>query len=432
MKKMTLMSMALLLGITANASDDLHKWRLTENSVKISFRDTDTNEKGFRVVDADTNARLSIDVSPLEGVGKSGIVKLVGLSKGTDYSIKVETFFDDKESTFSEPFRFKTKGESSNNDDDTNLDKVATDLQSWNVKETSVKISFKDHDDEEEFFQIFARDVSTNKTYFSRHIPALADVGKFGIGKVSGLTPGTTYQFNVYNIRDYNELGDDMLNDYGMSKPIMVTTKGETPDIPTVIDTSVSLTSNIDASALIRFRADTRAINRYKYFIIRNAQTNEILDVAKEEERTAYLGYYVYGLEDDTQYTFKVEGVLASDNSVHTIGEPLTIKTEQMKHMNKQEATKLARWRLTDHSVKISFLDGSNMESGFTIRASGLKETLPKTIVYPAIEGKGRKSGIIKINGLKPNTEYSVVVVTFNGEHEDRSSIFRFKTKPSN
>lgn len=420
------MSMALLLGITANAADDLHKWRLTENSVKISFRDTDINEKGFRIVDADTNARLSIDVIPLEGTGTAGIIKVVGLSAGTDYSVKVEAFFEDAESNFSEPFDFKTNGES--NDDDITADNVATDLQSWRVAETSVKISFKDNDDKEEYFRI----IVTSGSSGSRHIELspLEGTGKFGIGKVTGLTPGTTYTFRVHNIDSYRyDMGLGTIPiDFGISKSITVTTKGEAPSAAT----DLKAWRVRETTALLAFKDNSSDEIRYD---IRHNRNGRVLATGSS---IAGQGGYA---------AIKLRNLLPGITTpvvIETVHDGEMILSEEYNITTKGEAEEgstadVLMEGTTENSVNFSFRFDEEAHIGGDSNdrhpAVGVKIHNMKTnkivenvnYTYDNMETKYRT----EITGLNSNTEYTFTVETVynDGTPLTLSEPFTFRTK---
>jgi len=283
---------------------------------KISFRDTDINEKGFRVVDAETNERLSVDVIPLEGTGTAGIIKVVGLSAGTDYSVKVEAFFEDKDSSFSEPFPFKTKGDSIGV-------KAATDLKVWRVRETTALLAFKDNSSDE-----IRYDIRHNRN--GRVLATGSAVeGQDGYAaiKLRNLLPGITIPVVIETVHDHD-------SKIILSKEYNITTKGEAEEGSKAV---VSVEETTENSVTFSFRfseephigGDSNDMHPALDVKIHNMKTEEIIENIEYIYDNFLTNYHskITGLNPNTEYTFAVETVY-EDGTPLTLSESFTFRTK--------------------------------------------------------------------------------------------------------
>ena len=171
---------------------DLHRWRLRENSVRISFRDNADNETGFRFINADTHQQMGATLPALNGTGRSGIGQINGLTEGTTYRVQVQTLFAGNAVTTSEPIVFTTLG-----DAPVNTVGAADDLHRWRLRRNSVRISFRDNADNETGFRFINADTHQQ---MGATLPALNGTGRSGIGQINGLTAGTTYRIQVQTL----------------------------------------------------------------------------------------------------------------------------------------------------------------------------------------------------------------------------------------
>ena len=281
---------------THEEATELHRWRLRETSVKISFVDQAEGEIGFRYIDEATGEQLGNTLPATNGTGTSNIGRINGLTEGTEYTVRVHTIFDDGRATaISEPITFTTLGTPPQESDE-----EATALHIWNLRETSVKISFVDQAEGEIGFRYI--DEATGEQ-LGNTLPATNGTGTASIGRINGLTEGTTYRVQVETLFDDGRTT-------ATSEAIEFTTLGEAPD-------------------------------------------------------------------DDED---EIEAV----NDLHT-------------------------WRLRATSVKISFVDQSDEESGFRFINEATGEQLRADL--PATEGRGTAS-IGRINNLNSNTTYRVQIQT--------------------
>jgi hypothetical protein len=169
---------------------NLHRWRLRENSVRISFVDNANGEIGFRYINADTGIQMGNPLPATSGMGQSSIGQINGLTEGTTYHIQVQTLFNDGRATAtSETLTFRTLGDAPNNNED-----AATNLHTWRLRATSVKISFNDNAQGETGFRFINADTNAQ---LGNTLPARGGTGSSNIGRVNGLTPATTYRVRV-------------------------------------------------------------------------------------------------------------------------------------------------------------------------------------------------------------------------------------------
>ena len=205
---------------TDEMATDLHRWRLRETSVKISFVDNAEGETGFRYVNADTNEPLGEELPAVEGTGSATIGRITGLAEGTTYRVLVHTLFNDGRATaISEPITFTTLGVPPPPPAET--EEEATDLHTWRLRETSVKISFVDNADGEIGFRYVNAD--TNEP-LGEELPAVEGTGSATIGRITGLAEGTTYHVQVETL-----FGDGRAT--AVSEAIEFTTEGEPAEV---------------------------------------------------------------------------------------------------------------------------------------------------------------------------------------------------------
>ncbi|MCK5854012.1 MAG: hypothetical protein KAG56_02235 [Sulfurovaceae bacterium] len=288
--------------LATGSAFDLHAWRLRMNSVRISFKDNSEGETGFRYINADTGEQLGVDISPMAGVGASGIAQINGLTHNTAYNISVQTFFaDGRASTLSEPLSITTLVDPNAGDES------ATELNQWRLRADSVRISFKDNAEGETGFR-YINDATG--TQMGNDLPATDGTGTASIGQINGLTQNTAYTIRVHT--------------------------------------------------------------------------------------------------------------LFNDGRETAISEPLTITTLVDPNAGDESANDLHQWRLRANSVRISFKDNAEGETGFRYINDATGTQMGNDL--PATDGTGTAS-IGQINGLTANTEYTVRVQTlFNDGREPVTS----------
>ncbi len=116
----------------------------------------------------------------------------------------------------------------------------------------------------------------------------------------------------------------------------------------------------------------------------------------------------INGLVPNTTYNILVH-TLFDDGRATAISQPISITTREDPNAGNEMATELHRWRLRANSVRISFKDNANGESGFRYINDTTGVQLGTDL--PAVAGQGTAS-IGQINGLTPNSTYRVRVHT--------------------
>ena len=181
---------------------DLHRWRLRETTVKISFIDNADGETGFRYIDADTGNPIGNELEAVDGTGSATIGRINGLTPATTYHIQVETLFDDgRENVISEPIEFTTLGETP--PPNIELEPV-NDLHTWRLRATTVKISFADQSEGESGFR-FINEATGEQ--LRDDLPATEGTGTANIGRINGLTPNTTYRVQIQSLLPNDTVG---------------------------------------------------------------------------------------------------------------------------------------------------------------------------------------------------------------------------------
>jgi hypothetical protein len=196
---------------------NLNRWSLRENSVKISFVDQAEGEIGFRLINEATGEALRETLPATTGVGTSSIGRINSLIAGTTYRVVVHTIFDDERATsVSEAIEFTTLG----TPPEEHNEEAATDLHRWQLRETTVRVSFIDQAEGEIGFRLI--DEATGDP-LGNTLPATNGTGTSSIGRINGLTEGTTYRVVVHTLFDDGRAT-------AVSEALEFTTLGTPPD----------------------------------------------------------------------------------------------------------------------------------------------------------------------------------------------------------
>ena len=200
------------VGNDAAAASDLHRWRLRETSVRISFRDNANGETGFRFINDATGEQMGNNLPATAGTGTASIGQINGLTQNTAYTVRVHTLFDDGRATaISEPITFTTLVDPNAGNE------AADDLHRWRLRATSFRVSFRDNANGETGFR-FINDATGEQ--MGNNLPATDGTGTASIGQINGLTPETTYNVRVHTLFDDGRAT-------AISEPITVTTLEE-------------------------------------------------------------------------------------------------------------------------------------------------------------------------------------------------------------
>lgn len=197
--------------VPTGTATHLTTWRRRDNSVRVAFRDNSNGEVGFRFINANTGAVMGNQLPATNGVGVNSIGQINGLIAGTEYSVQVETMFNDgRDNIMSLPIAFRTTGQVPNV-----TSNPANDLHFWRRRATSVRISFRDNSEGEIGFRYINANTGA---VMGTQLNPIAGAGTAGIGTINGLTPATTYRVRV------ETLFANAQNN-SMSQPITFTTR---------------------------------------------------------------------------------------------------------------------------------------------------------------------------------------------------------------
>ncbi len=176
---------------------------VTDTSARISFLDNSTDEDGFKVYIHDENDVFDATVSPNPVmVPKNDTASLyqyatiTGLSADTLYLLHVTAYNEDGESE-------KTIPSSENNGRIKTSPLVCKPAMpgeyvgTYNITNTSARISFKDNSDDEDGFNVYLYDGTTKALLDTIVLPPLSGVGGYQYTDITGLTEDTLYEVSV-------------------------------------------------------------------------------------------------------------------------------------------------------------------------------------------------------------------------------------------
>jgi hypothetical protein len=290
----------------------------------------------------------------------------------------------------------------------------ADELHAWNIGETSVSISFVDHSEGEAGFRYINTDTGAQ---VGADLPAKSGTGGSTIGSITGLTQNTTYHISVETFFNDGRTATS-------SEPLAFTTD-EDPNAGDESATELHGWRLRADSVRISFVDNANGETGFKYI---NADTGTQLgtDLSPiEGTGTAGIGQ-INGLTPNTTYNILVH-TLFDDGRATAISQPVSITTLEDPNAGDESADDLHRWALGATSVKISFRDNAEGETGFKYINTDTEEILGETL--PATEGTGTAS-IGTINGLTANTTYHIAVQTLfdDGRETATSEAIEFTT----
>jgi len=289
----------------------------------------------------------------------------------------------------------------------------AYELHAWRLRMDSVRISFKDDSEGEAGFRYINADTGEQ---LGVDLAPMAGVGLSGIGQINGLTPNTTYNIMV----------ETFFSDGRTA------TRSEALSITTLVDPNAGSGNAADDLHFWRLRSNSVRISfadnsdgETGFRFINDATGAQMGNdlPATAGTGTASIGQ-INGLTPNTTYTVRVHTLF--NGGADAISEPLTFTTLEDPNAENEAADDLHFWTLRATSVKISFRDNAEEETGFRFINDATGEQMGNDL--PATAGTGTAS-IGQIVGLTPNTSYTVRVHTlFNGEDDAISEPITFTT----
>jgi len=291
-----------------NAPSDIKAWHIKQNSVKIAFKDNmeleedgDTLDYEIAIYNANTGEQVAgAGLSDIPGTGNYLIKKLSGLEPGTEYRAQVYANYvssgmDVNRIGSYESLHFKTK--------EANAQPIGgkpTELKLWNIKENSVKLSWRDNIGKGGY-KINVLDENGDKVngldFFNR-----SSSRKYKMQEIRGLQAGTKYTATVISTTSGKQESD----------PIDFSTKKRATPVPATVGATGLHTWNIKStSAMISFH--NNHTDGSKDFEFVNVDTEEsmtlnskgIINVPHSKNKNTLIGKMI-DLTPDTTYSIKI------------------------------------------------------------------------------------------------------------------------------
>ena len=176
---------------------------VTDTTARISFLDNSTDEDGFKIYIHDANDVLDVTlpvnpilVGPHSGVDPHQYADITGLDANTLYKLHITAYNADGESAPTEP--------SSENNGRIKTSPPACQpimpgeyVGTYNITNTSARISFIDNSDNEDGFYVYVYDHNTNTLVKKITLPPKAGTGMYQYADITGLTKNTLYRVAV-------------------------------------------------------------------------------------------------------------------------------------------------------------------------------------------------------------------------------------------
>lgn len=174
-------------------------YNITNSSARISFKDNSNNEDGFKVYVYNYNTNIlvkTIMVDALSGTGGFQYANIMGLMENTLYRVAVTSLSSGcgesapTRASSETNGRFKTTGS-------TCPLMPGGYVGTYNVTDTSARISFLDNSDNEAGFKVYAYNYETNALIKTLTLPAVTGIGGYQYANITGLTADTRYAIRV-------------------------------------------------------------------------------------------------------------------------------------------------------------------------------------------------------------------------------------------
>jgi len=172
-------------------------YNITNTSARVSFLDNSVNEDGFRirVYTFHTNILVdTIDVGPVAGTGGFQYANITGLTAHTLYKVVVTAFASgcgESMGTMQSSInngRFRTTNE-------TCPLMPSAYVGTYNVTNSSARISFIDNSNNEDGFKVYVYDGATLVKTLT--LPAVVGIGGYQYANITGLNANTFYTVRV-------------------------------------------------------------------------------------------------------------------------------------------------------------------------------------------------------------------------------------------
>jgi len=294
---------------------------------------------------------------------------------------------------------------------------AATHLTSWRRREHSVRIAFRDNSRGEVGFRFINADTGA---VMGNPLPATNGVGTNSIGQINGLIAGTEYHVEVETI--FNDGRDNIL-----SLPLTFRTRGVAPNVTSHPADDLHSWRRREHSFRISFRDNSDGEIGFRFI---NADTGAVMGtpIAAVAGMGGATISQINGLTEGTTYRVRVETLFA-DAQNNNMSAPITVRTRgDAPNVTSNPADDLHFWRRRATSIRISFRDNSEGETGFRYINADTGAVMGNQVA--PVNGTGHAT-IGTINGLTPATTYRVRVETLfaNAQNNTMSVPITFTTR---
>jgi hypothetical protein len=331
---LTISGLALLLTETATAAVPntpgpyMGVYKVTETTARISFLDNSTDEDGFKIYINDANNVFDATIVPnpiLVPKNDSGSLyqysNITDLTPNTLYKLKITAYNADGESA-------PTIASSINNGRIQTSPPVCQPAMpgeyvgTYNITNSSARISFLDNSDNEDGFNIYVYNKDTNALVQTLSVPATSGTGGFQYANITGLMPDTAYTVAITAFS--SGCGEsDPTHSSSSTNGRFKTTNETCPLMPGGYVGTYNVTST---SARISFLDNSDNETGFKVYVYEK-DTNVLVNTLTLPSVTGVGGYQyanISGLTANTRYAVRVSAFNSSCESDKTLSSSTT------------------------------------------------------------------------------------------------------------
>ena len=297
-------------------------YQVTDTTAHISFLDNSTDEDGFKVYINDANNVFDATIVPNpilvpknDTANLYQYANIIDLTPNTLYKLRVTAYNTDGESA-------PTTSSSKNNGRLRTSPPVCQPLMpgeyvgTYNVTNTSARISFLDNSDNEDGFKVYVYNYNTNTLVKTMTLPAVSGTGKYQYSTITGLTPNTLYRVEVTAFS--SGCGESAPTHASSATNGRFRTTSQTcPLMPGGYVGTYNVTNN---SARISFLDNSNNEDGFKVYVY-GYNTNTLINTLTLPAVSGLGGYQyanINGLVPDTLYKVKVSAFNTSCESTKT------------------------------------------------------------------------------------------------------------------
>ena len=325
---LTITGLSLLLSGIATASTPntpgpyVGVYDVTDTTARISFLDNSTDEDGFKVYINDANDVLDTTIVPNpilvpknDTANLYQYANITDLTPNTLYKLRVTAYNTDGESAPTIP-------SSENNGRLRTSPPVCQPLMpgeyvgTYNVTNTSARISFLDNSDNEDGFKVYVYDYNTDTLVKTLTLPAVSGTGGYQYATITDLTPNTLYRVAVTAFS--SGCGESAPTHASSATNGRFRTTNQTcPLMPGEYVGTYNVTSN---SARISFLDNSNNEDGFKVYVY-DYNTDSLINTLTLSAVSGLGGYQyanITGLTPNTLYKVKVSAFNTSCESTKT------------------------------------------------------------------------------------------------------------------